>query len=256
MKAVCIIPARMKSSRFYGKPIKKILGYPMIEHVYKRVQLAKNVDEIYVATCDREIAEVVEQFGGQVIMTSDKHVRGTDRVAEAALNIEADIILNVQGDEPMMDPESLDQAITIMRAQETIECMNAVSIITDWDVFISCDIVKAVEDIHGNIMYFSRRPVPYCEKENFDKAIKQIGIYLFRKDLLLQYPGWDETPIEKLEKVDMMRFLENGCDIRAIMCKDMVGVDTPAQLRKIEGILRDDMNYKRIFDEHPIYPSV
>ena len=98
MKTVCIIPARMKSSRFYGKPIAKILGHPMVEHVYKRVQLAQHVDEVYVATCDREIAEVVEQFGGQVIMTSDKHVRGTDRVAEAALNIEADIILNAQGD--------------------------------------------------------------------------------------------------------------------------------------------------------------
>jgi len=248
MRTACIIPARMESSRFYGKPIEKILGYPMIEHVYRRVQLTKYVDEVYVATCDREIFEVVEQFGGHAIMTSDQLVRGTDRVAEAAMNIEADIILNVQGDEPLMDPESLDQAIMVMKAEKTIDCMNAVSLITDWDVYISQDIVKVIQDHHGNIMYFSRQPVPYCKMENFDKAIKQIGIYLFRRDLLLQYPTWEETPIERAEGVDMMRFLEKGHIIRAIMCKDMIGVDTPEQLLSVEEILKEDFNFKRIFE--------
>lgn len=248
MKTVCIIPARMESSRFYGKPIKNILGYPMIEHVYRRVQLTQHVDEIYVATCDRAIAEVVENFGGRFIMTSVKHVRGTDRVAEAAANVEADIILNVQGDEPLMDPESLDQAIAVMEKEKDIECMNAVSIITGWETFISRDIVKVVQDVHGDIMYFSRQPVPYCEKENFDKAIKQIGIYLFRKDILLKYSAWGETPVEKAEGIDMMRFLEKGYNIRAITCKDMIGVDTPQQLLRIEEILQNDVNYKKIFD--------
>ena len=181
-------------------------------------------------------------------MTSNKHVRGTDRVAEAALDIEADIILNVQGDEPLMDPESLDRAIAVMKKEKDVECMNAVSIIVDWDAFRSRDIVKVVQDVNGNIMYFSRQPIPYCEKENFDKAIKQIGIYLFRKDILLQYPIWAETPVEKSEGIDMMRFLEKGYDVRAVMCKDMIGVDTPQQLLSVEEIIRNDVNYKRMFD--------
>lgn len=248
MKIVCIIPARMESSRFYGKPIEKILGFPMIEHVYKRVQLTKHVDEIYVATCDLAIAKVVEKFGGRFIMTSNKHVRGTDRVAEAASHINADIILNVQGDEPLMDPESLDRAIAIMKEERDVECMNAVSIITAWDIFISRDIVKVVQDERGDIMYFSRQPVPYCEEKNFDKAIKQIGIYLFKQDILLKYSAWGQTPVERMEGIDMMRFLEKGHKVRAMMCKDMIGVDTPQQLLKIEEILRNDVNYKRIFE--------
>lgn len=247
MKTVCIIPARMESSRFYGKPIKKILGRPMIEHVYRRVQLAKNVDEVYVATCDEEISKVVKQFGGEVIMTANTHIRGTERVAEAALSVEADLILNVQGDEPLMDPVSLDRAITIMKEDGNIDCMNAVSTIADWDIFICEDIVKAVQDNYGNIICFSRKPVPRCTKENFNKAIKQIGIYLFKRNLLLQYSKWDEAPLEIAEGIDMMRFLEKDCTIRAVMCKDMVGVDTPEQLLSVEAILKEDSNYKKLF---------
>lgn len=239
MKTVCIIPARMKSSRFYGKPIAKILGHPMVEHVYKRVQLAQHVDEVYVATCDREIAEVVEQFGGQVIMTSDKHVRGTDRVAEAALNIEADIILNAQGDEPLIDPDSINESITLMK-NSGFQCLNWITPINDREVFLSQNIVKTVIDKDKKILYFSRQPIPSSCEGTPNCVYKQLGVYFFRKDFLLRYAKWPERPLEQAEKVDMLRILEYGFAIEAFIAKDLIGVDTPENLSLVEQLLLKD----------------
>lgn len=247
MKTVCIIPARMGSSRFFGKPLARLLGHTMIEHVYRRARLAKNIDEIYVATCDHEIAQKVKEFGGLCIMTSDKHMRGTDRVAEAAQLIEADIILNVQGDEPVVDPVSLDAAIMKMKENKDIGCINLTSLITEWDVFIDTNVVKAVQDENNNILYFSRQPIPTCHQCDFKQAIKQIGIYLFRKDVLLHFYEWGQTPLERAEAVDMMRFLEKGHNIRAVRCKDMISVDTPEELLRVEEILRRDPVCNEIF---------
>ncbi|MCR4337564.1 MAG: NTP transferase domain-containing protein, partial [Candidatus Omnitrophica bacterium] len=148
-KVVCMIPARMASTRFPGKPIAKILGVPMIEHVYRRVQLAKTIDEIYIATCDEEIAQVARDFGAPVVMTANTHVRGTDRVAEAASKVEADIVINVQGDEPLVDPASLDGGIQMLKKDPAIYCVNLISVIKDWNVFASPHVVKTVVDQKG-----------------------------------------------------------------------------------------------------------
>lgn len=246
-KVVCIIPARMASSRFPGKPIQKILGVPMVEHVYRRVKLSKNIDEIYIATCDLEIAEVVNSFGGQVIMTSDKHTRGTDRIAEAARQIDANIIINVQGDEPLVDPNTLDAAVRFMLSDENKKCLNLVSVIKDWEDFISPNVVKVVTDFRKCVLYFSRQPIPLQKKETFDEAIRQIGIYLFRKNFLLEFSSWDETPLEKKEGVDMMRIIERGFSIDTFVSKDMLSVDTPAELLIMEKILEQDGVYQQIF---------
>ncbi len=247
MKTVCIIPARMESSRFYGKPIKKILGYPMIEHVFRRVQIAQHVDEIYIATCNQEIKEVAEAFGAKVIMTSDKHTRGTDRVAEAASEINADIVINVQGDEPLVDPKSLDKAIKMMKDGNAIHCINLVAPIDEWDVFISKNVVKAQIDNENRVIKFFRQPDAVNNEKTFTQGIKQIGIYLFRKTFLTQFAAWEETPREKQEGVDMMRIIDKGFSIDTCMSADMISVDTPEELEEMERLLQKDPVFQRVF---------
>lgn len=247
MKVVAVIPARMASTRFPGKPLAKINGRPMIEHVYRRLLCSNSIDELYVATCDDEIATEVMKYEGKVIMTSSSHMRGTDRVAEAAQKIKADIIINVQGDEPMVNPIILDKAIAFMKKRKNIQCLNFITPIKDWNSFVSKNIVKVVLDRNNRILYFSRQPIPNCEQQDIKDAFKQIGIYLVYKELLLKYPKWDETPLEKAEKVDMLRFLENTIQIYAFHSKDMIGVDTPQDLLLVERILLEEPLYRQIF---------
>ncbi len=247
MKVVAIIPARMASSRFPGKPLVKIHGKPMIEHVYRRVKYASLIDDVYLATCDEEIARAAGKFGAKVIMTASTHTRGTDRVGEAAQSIEADFIINIQGDEPMVDPVFLDKAVATIKKDKNISCLQVVTPIDDWDVFISPNTVKTVTAKDGRALYFSRQPIPTQARKDFSGAIKQIGIYLMRRDLLLQFSRWEETALEKIEKIDMLRFLENGVTMHTFMSNDMLGVDTPEQLSAVETALRDDQVYKKIF---------
>lgn len=247
MKVVAIIPARMASTRFPGKPLAKINGYSMIEHVYRRVLRSKLIDDLYVATCDAEIADEIMRCGGKVIMTSPSHVRGTDRVAEAAQKIKADIVINVQGDEPMVDPAMLDEAIAFMKKRKDIRCLNLVAPIKDWSFFVSKDVVKVTLDKDNKILYFSRQPIPNCGQQNFRNAFKQIGIYLVYRELLLKFSRWAETPLEKTEKVDMLRFLENGSPIYAYISKDMIGVDTPQDLSLVERMLLEDPLSQQLF---------
>lgn len=247
-KIACVIPARMGSKRFQGKPIAKILGRSMIEHVYRRIRYAKHIDEIYIATCDQKIADEAEKFGGEVIMTSSLHTRGTDRVAEAAKELGADIVINVQGDEPLVDPSALDDACILMKENKQIDCVNLVAPIVDWDIFTSPNVVKTVVDLNGKVLYFSRQPIPTSSRECFRSALKQIGIYFFRKELLLQFSSWEEAPLEIEEGVDMMRLIEHGIDIETLLTKDMISVDTPEELLHMEKILIHDPVYKMMFN--------
>ncbi len=247
---VAIIPARLASTRFPNKPLAKIHGYSMIEHVYRRTRCAKTIDEVYIATCDDKIAHLVQRFGGEVIMTADTHTRGTDRVAEAATKVNAEIILNVQGDEPLVGPESLDAAVSYMKMHQDLQCINLVSHIKDWDVFIDQDVIKTVVDQNNNVLYFSRQPIPTSKKNDFGDALKQIGIYLFRKPFLLQFTSWQESPLEKEEKIDMLRILEKGVRIVAFQTKDMVSVDNPRDLAVVEKLLLEDPLYHKLFVDY------
>lgn len=247
MKVVAVIPARMASTRFPGKPLVKINGRTMLEHVYRRVKCATLVDEVYVATCDNEIVEEVRKFNGKSIMTSSRHTRGTDRVAEAAAKISADVVINVQGDEPMVDPNVLDKAIAFINKREDVQCMNVISSINTWDCFVSRDVVKTVLDKNNKVLYFSRQPIPTCKQQNFKNAFKQIGIYFFRKEFLLQFSRWPETSLEQMEQVDMLRIIENGFSIYTFKSNDMIGVDRPEEVALVEQALLGDPLYQKLF---------
>lgn len=243
MKIAAIIPARMASTRFPGKPLADILGLPMIEHVRRRVALARGVDKVIVATCDKEIYDVVTANGGLAVMTSDKHERCTDRIAEAAISIKADIIVNIQGDEPFFRPEMFESAVKPLGDDRNIQCVNLLSEITTVDEFNSPNIVKTVFDLEGNIIYFSREPVPSASKSGGMeyKRYKQLGVIAFRSDFLKKFAALPQTPLERVESVDMLRVIEHGYKLRMVISPfKAIGVDTPADLENARVLMRTD----------------
>lgn len=248
MKVIGIIPARLASSRFPRKPLTKILGRSMTEHVYRRSAHAKHIQELYVATCDQEIADETVRFGGKAIMTSPHHTRGTDRVSEAAKSLQADVIINIQGDEPMIDPNDLDKVILMMQQNSEISCVNLVSVIHDWSDFVNPDVVKTTVDQKGRVLYFSRQPIPNTPEDKFKSAYRQLGVYFFKKDLLEQFGKWKETPLEISESVDMLRIIENGVPIYIAESKRLIGVDRPEDVPQVENALRHDALHQKLFE--------
>jgi 3-deoxy-manno-octulosonate cytidylyltransferase (CMP-KDO synthetase) len=243
MKIVAIIPARMGATRFPGKPLADILGIPMIEHVRRRVSLSKRIDRVIVATCDKEILDVVKQHGGEAVMTADTYDRCTDRVAEAALSIDTDIIINVQGDEPLVKPDMLEKLVQPLIVEPNLVCTNLIAEIRSDDEFQTPNEVKVVVDLKDNIVYLSREPIPSVKKaENKAyKRYKQLGIIAFRKDFLHEFTQLVPTPLESIESVDMLRAIEHGYKIRSVFCPDSaVGVDTPEELEYATMLLKND----------------
>jgi len=242
-KIAADIPARMASFRFPGKPLAPIMGIPMIEHVYRRVALCETLDAVYVATCDEEIKTAVEGFGGEAIMTSEVHQRASDRVAEAALELDADVIVMVQGDEPMVVPQMIDQAVAPFVAEGDVQCVNLTKRILDEDEYLNPNTIKVVMDERGDALYFSREPIPTRRILDFENipAFKQVCIIPFTRDLLLTYAELEPTPLEIAESVDMLRFLEHGYKVRMVETEfETYAVDTQEDLRRVENILRND----------------
>lgn len=243
MKVVAIIPARMAATRFPNKPLALILGLPMIEHVRRRVSMCADLDEVIVATCDKEIREVVEAAGGKVIMTSDIHERCTDRIAEAAGTIDADVIINVQGDEPLVLPEMMSEVINPFWDDNELPCVNLVTRIVDDDEFEDPNAPKVVTNRFGELLYISREPIPSRKKtENAEYIrLKQLGIISFRSDFLQIFTKLEPTPLEKIESVDMNRAVEHGYRVKIIETKgQMIGVDVPTDIKRVEEILKFD----------------
>lgn len=243
MKVIAIIPARMGSTRFPGKPLFDIHGLPMIEHIRKRVALTRSVSGVIVATCDREIFDAVKAGGGKAVMTSPSHQRCTDRIIEASLSVEADIVINVQGDEPMVRPEMLDSVVAPLLNEPGITCTNLISEINSDEEFNSSNVVKTVCDTDNNVIYFSREPIPSVHKASGlpYKRYKQLGIIAFRKDFLLLFSKLPQTPLEIVESVDMLRAIEHGYKIRAVLTSSQaVGVDTPQDLERVRGLMKND----------------
>lgn len=243
MRIVAGIPARMGSSRFPGKPLAPILGRPMIEHVYYRTALCPMVDEVFVATCDEEIREAVERFGGKVIMTSAAHQRASDRIAEAAEGFEADIVVMVQGDEPMIAPHMVAAAVAPMLDDPTIRCVNLAKRIETEEEYRDPNTIKVVMDHQGYALYFSREPIPTRRILDFDRipVFKQVCIIPFLRDFLIQFAGLEPTPLEQAESVDMLRILEHGYRVRLV--ETMVNthaVDTPSDLVLVESLMLND----------------
>jgi 3-deoxy-manno-octulosonate cytidylyltransferase (CMP-KDO synthetase) len=238
----------MASSRFPGKPMAQIHGMPMIGHCYYRVRLCEELSDTYVATCDKEIFDYIESIGGKVVMTADTHERASDRAAEAMLKIEkqtgekTDILVMVQGDEPMDTPQMVSEALAPMLADESINVVNLVAPISTAEEFKDPNTVKVVTDPAGNALYFSREPVPSRKKWSGDVPMqKQVCVIPFRRDYLLEFNNTPETPLEQIESVDMLRVLESGGRVRMVPTRyPSIGVDTPEHLERVSQLMADD----------------
>ncbi len=250
MKITAIIPARYGSTRFEGKALADICGKPMIQHVYERTTSSSLVSEVVVATDDERIAAAVRKFGGRVEMTSTSHETGTDRLAEVAARIDSDIIVNVQGDEPLIEPDMIDEAIEPLTGDSSIMMSTLKSRIKTLHDFLSPNVVKVVTDWEGYALYFSRSPLPNFrdkwndlkdEKFSSGKLLcyKHVGLYVYRREFLLQFSQMSPTYLELSEKLEQLRALENGYRIKVVETSyDSIGVDTPADLSAVVEKLR------------------
>ena len=245
---VAIIPARMASSRFPGKPMAMINDVPMIDHCYERTNMCKTLMAAYVATCDKNIQEYVLSIGGNCIMTDDTHERASDRVAEAMLKIESsqkmkiDIVVMVQGDEPMITPQMINKSIEPFSRSEDIQIVNLMSKINSVGEFVDPNEVKVVVNEKSDAIYFSREPIP-SRKKGYESVpmFKQVCIIPFTRKALLNFNDTPETELEKIESVDMLRVIENGNSIHIVEVKeDTYSVDTEDDRKKVEKLLLHD----------------
>lgn len=253
MMVIGIIPARMASSRFPGKPLSKIIDTEMLGHVFFRSRMSKRLDGVYVATCDKEISDYMAQIDGNVIMTSDKHERASDRSAEALLKAEealgkkADIVVMIQGDEPMLRPEMIDEAVAPLLHDDSIMVSNLMAPIKTAVEHDDPNEIKVVTDQNGNAFYFSRAPIPSRYRLGEDVPMnKQVCIIPFRRDFLLKFNELPPTPLEQAESVDMMRVLEHGYKVKMVPTRfDVYSVDTETDRQKVEQLMQDDDLIKR-----------
>lgn len=244
MKILGIIPARMGSSRFPGKPMAPILGKPMIGHVYERVSKATSLEKTVVATCDQEICAYVESIGGIAVMTSASHERASDRCAEALQIVERqngvtyDVVVMVQGDEPMTYPGMIDEAISPFLASSEVQVVNLMAPIESVEEFEDRNCIKVVCDLMGNALYFSREPLPTRLKGDVE-MFKQVCIIPFRRNFLIEYTRMPPTPLEIAESIDMLRVLESGMKVMMIPTTHRTfAVDTPEDLKRVSDLMR------------------
>jgi 3-deoxy-manno-octulosonate cytidylyltransferase (CMP-KDO synthetase) len=237
MKAVGIIPARWGSTRFPGKPLFRIAGRPLLWHVWERSCRARALDSVIIATDEMRIAEAAFDWGAEVCLTSPKHASGTDRIGEVAAKLRGvGAVLNIQGDEPLIDPRLLNQLVRKMERDPRIEMITAVHPFADPAEAQSPHQVKAVLDRQSRALYFSRSPIPY--PRNAQKSVRYFrhqGVYGYRREFLLRFIRWQPTPLEKLEALEQLRALENGVNIHVVVTKrGSPGVDTPDDVAEIE----------------------
>ncbi|MFL6333266.1 MAG: 3-deoxy-manno-octulosonate cytidylyltransferase [Pyrinomonadaceae bacterium] len=245
-RVVAVVPARMGSSRFPGKPLATLLGRPMVEHVVRRVAMCDLLDAVYVATCDEEIRASVEGFGGEVIMTSAAHERATDRVAEAAEHFEAEVVVMIQGDEPMVTPRMVAAAVAPLLQDASISCVNLARRIERREEYFDRNTIKVVSNVHGDALYYSRAPVPAdafaCDPTaERPPVFKQVCVIPFRRDFLHEFTRLPQTPLERAESIDMLRAVEHGRPVRLVEIEEEThAVDTPEDLRLVEQLMKDD----------------
>lgn len=240
MKIVAVIPARYDSTRFRGKPLAKIHGRPMVQWVYEAAAGCDLIDQVLIATDHAEIARAVRGFGGNACMTSRAHVSGTDRVAEVAGDLDVQIIVNIQGDEPLITPEAIRQALQPLFADKTIAMGTLKTRIASPQEMQDHNIVKVVTDANDFALYFSRSPIPFMmDKDNATVGFRHIGLYVYRKDFLLKFSQLPPSTLEKTESLEQLRALEYGYAIKvASTSYSPVGVDTPEDLSFVENLLR------------------
>jgi len=245
MNAIVVIPARFGSTRFPGKPLAELSGKPLIQHVYQRACQA-DVDEVIVATDDSRIQEAVIAFGGRCIMTDPGHRSGSDRLGEVALGLNAGIVVNVQGDEPLIDPEIIDAVIAPLRKGTPPDIVTVAVPVADKDEYLDRNVVKVVTDMEGSALYFSRSPIPYGWEPGPDTGIKtalrHVGIYAYRKESLLRFVSLPPGKLELQEDLEQLRALENGMRIAVIKREEFtgIGVDRPEDLERVRKLMRSN----------------
>lgn len=242
LRIVGIIPSRMAASRLPGKPLARIAGLPMIEHIFRRASMSPLFAEVVMATCDREIVEASEAFGCRAIMTSATHVRGTERVAEAARAVPADVYVNIQGDEPLLRPEIFDPLLAPFLSGEPVSVTNLKLRLTSQAELDNPNNVKVVASLAGDALYFSRASIPTETGARRDGyGFRQIGIYAFTARALQQFVELPQSPHEQLESCDMMRFVDNGIPVRMVEhTAPLQSVDTPEDLAAAERLMAAD----------------
>lgn len=238
-KILGVIPARFSSTRFPGKPLVSIAGKPMIQHVWERAGRSSLIDRLLIATDDARIAESARSFGAEVALTRNDHPTGTDRVAEAAAATDAAIIVNIQGDEPLIDPAAIDLAITTLLDDPACGMATLKKRLSDPAEIANPNVVKVVAALDGRALFFSRSPIPF-NRGGAAVYWKHIGLYVYRRDLLLSYSSLPQGPLEHDEKLEQLRALENGIPIRvAETSYETVGVDTPQDLQAVLSLFQD-----------------
>ena len=244
VKIVGIVPARWGSSRFPGKPLHLIAGKPLIQHVWERCQETSRLDSTVIATDDERIASASREFGAEVCMTADSHQSGTDRIAEAAKRYgDATHIINIQGDEPLISPELIDQLAISLAENSKISMITAANPLKELKDRQDSNIVKVVLSKQGDALYFSRSPIPFQRQATATDQpatpyYRHKGIYGFTREFLLQFVRWEPSPLELSEQLEQLRALENGASIRVVITDDeSIGVDTPEQAEMVAGLI-------------------
>lgn len=253
MNIIGIIPARMASSRFPNKPMAEILGMPMIGHCFKRSSMCSMLNDVYVATCDKEIFNYINSIGGKAIMTSDQHERASDRTAEAMLKIEKqtnkkiDIVVLLQGDEPMTTPKMIESAVQPLIDDSSINITNLFTDILKVSEFEDPNEVKVVVDNNSDAIYFSREPIPSMKKGISNVPMyKQVCVIPFRRDFLIKYNEMEQTNLEIIESIDMLRLIENGIKIKMVYIDEKnFSVDTKQDLTNVVECMKNDKLLKK-----------
>ncbi len=238
MKAIGVIPARYGSKRFPGKPLADILGKPMIQYVWERASKTKTLEEVIIATDDERILRKAKEFGAEAVLTSPSLSSGTERVAEAVKDLDADIVVNIQGDEPLIEPRAIDEAIKSLIKDPKIPVATLAYRMTKKEEIEDPNVVKVVFDKNNFALYFSRFPIPYSREHRLP-IYKHIGLYVYRKEFLAKLVQLEPSPLEKIEDLEQLRVLENGYRIKIVKTEcDSIGVDTPEDLERVKALLQ------------------
>jgi 3-deoxy-manno-octulosonate cytidylyltransferase (CMP-KDO synthetase) len=243
-QVVVVIPSRYSASRLPGKPLVSLGGKPMVQRVYERAKLAQTVSKVLVATDDQRIVDAVKAIGGEARMTRPDHRTGTERIAEVAAHEPGDIFVNVQGDEPLIDPATIDAAVGALLEEPASQISTVATPIRHKADIMDPNVVKTVLDFESNALYFSRAPIPWIrdtQQKMRVKYWKHLGLYVFQRDALLEYPTLPHGELEKIEQLEQLRWLENGWKIRvAEVAQDSVSVDVPEDVARVEKLLQEE----------------
>ncbi len=241
-EVVIVIPARYGSTRLPGKPLVSLAGKPMIQHVYERAKMAESAQRVIVATDDERIVQAVESFGGVARMTRPDHRTGTERVAEVAAHEKGDVFVNVQGDEPLLDPVAVDTAVDALLEEPAAGIATVATLLKTPADIMDPNVVKTVLDFDNNGLYFSRAPIPWVRDTTSKiqvRHLKHLGLYVFQREALLEYPTLPQGELERIEQLEQLRWLENGWKIRVAEVEhDAVSVDVPDDVARVEKLLQ------------------